>query len=226
MAQQPELQLLSRANHRPPPLAASIGSEVLEACSAATLQLGGPTLKSLGITSAIRGEGRTTVAIAMAMIQRRDYSRRTLLLEMDVDNPTLAGQLGVDQWPGLTQLIRGEAALKDVVHPFADDIAAVTMGAGAGAAPRTVIDFLRSGVLQDLGREFDVLVGDLPPLLDSNFGHLLAGAFERVVLVVRAGATPVGRIREATAALASEPAVLLNGVESPLPRWIQRIIRS
>jgi Mrp family chromosome partitioning ATPase len=226
MAQLPELQLLPRTNHRPAPAAASISSEVLEACSAATLQLGGPTLKSLGITSAIRGEGRTTVAIAMAMIQRQDYSRRTLLLEMDFDNPTLARQLGVEMWPGLTELIRGEATLKDVVHPFADGIAAVTMGAGAGTAPRTVIDFLRSGVLQDLGREFDVLVGDLPPLLDSNFGHLLADAFERVLLVVRAGAAPIGRIREATAALASEPAVLLNGVESPLPRWIQKITRS
>ena len=224
MAQLHELQLPSRTNHRPPPVA--ISSEVLDACSAAALQLGGPTVKSLGITSAIRGEGRTTVAIAMAMIQRKDYGRRTLLLEMDFDNPTLAGQLGVERWPGLAELVRGEATLPDVVHPFADGIAAVTMGAGPGAAPRTVIELLRSGVLQDLGQEFDVLVGDLPTLLDSNFGHLLADAFERVLLVVRAGATPLGRIREATAALGSEPAVLLNGVESPLPRWIQRISRS
>ena len=93
-------------------------------------------------------------AIAMAMIQRKDYGRRTLLLEMDFDNPTLAGQLGVERWPGLAELVRGEATLPDVVHPFADGIAAVTMGAGPGAAPRTVIELLRSGVLQDLGQEF------------------------------------------------------------------------
>src|SRR4029077_20571638 len=117
---------ISATNHWPPPLA--ISSEVLDACRAAALQLGGPTVKSLGVTSAIRGEGRTTVAIAMAMIQRKDYGRRTLLLEMDFDNPTLAGQLGVERWPGLAELVRGEATLQDVLHPFADDIAAVTMG--------------------------------------------------------------------------------------------------
>ena len=225
MKPMPELQLLSRTRDRPPLLAASIGSRVLEACGPASLRLGGPTLKSLGVTSTIRGEGRSTVALAMALIQQRDYGRKVLLLELDSDSPTLAERLGAEVWPGLPELLRGEATLKDVVHPLADGISVATVGAAAGTGPRTMIELLTSGVLSELAGECDVLVGDLPALLESNFGPLLADAFTQVLLVVRAGLTPLGRIQQAAAALRSEPAVLLNGTSPTLPPWIRKITR-
>jgi Mrp family chromosome partitioning ATPase len=204
-------------------MAPPIPRPVLEACSAAALQLGGPALKSLGVTSTIGGEGRTTVAIGMALVQRKDFGRKVLLLELDFENPSLAAQLGADVWPGLSNLTQGEANIEQVVHPFADGIGLVTVGAAPTTGPRTVIELLRSGVLTDLGRDYDVVIGDLPPLLSSNLGPLLAEAFQRVLLVVRAGVTPLGRIQEATAAIGSEPAVLLNGVSSALPRWLRRV---
>jgi Mrp family chromosome partitioning ATPase len=220
---QAELQLLEATSTRRPPHAPTIAGPILEACSAAALQLGGPTLKSLGVTSTIRGEGKTIVAMGMAVVQRKDFGRKVLLLELDFDHPALAIQHGADVWPGLSELVMGEATIEQVIHPLADGIAIVTVGAAPSAGPRTLIELLRSGVLQEIGRDYDVMVGDLPPLLGSNFGHLLAEAFQRVLLVVRAGVTPLGRIQEATASLGSEPAVLLNGVSSALPRWIRQL---
>jgi Mrp family chromosome partitioning ATPase len=223
---QPELRLLDEISMRPLSVDPPIARPILDACSGAALQLGGPTLKSLGVTSTIRGEGRSTVAIGMAIVQRKDFGRKVLLLELDFENPGLALQLGADVWPGLAELTRGEATVDQVVHPFADGIGLVTVGAAPSSGPRTVVDLLRSGALSDIGREYDVVVGDLPPLLDSNFAHLLADAFQRVLLVVRAGVTPLVRIQEATAALGSEPAVLLNGVSSELPRWLGQLTGS
>jgi Mrp family chromosome partitioning ATPase len=223
MTPQAELQLLEGRSAARPPRAPTIAGPILEACSAAALQLGGPTLKSLGITSTIRGEGKTIVAMGMAVVQRKDFARKVLLLELDVDHPDLALQHGADLWPGLSELVMGEATIEQVIHPLADGIAVVTIGAAPSAGPRALIELLRSSVLQDIGRDYDVLIGDLPALLGSNVGPLLAETFQRVLLVVRAGVTPLGRIQQATASLASEPAVLLNGVSSPLPRWIRQI---
>ena len=49
-------------------------------------------------------------------------------------------------------------------------------------------------------------------------------AFEDLLLVVRAGVTPVARVKEASADLHVEPNVLLNGAYSSLPRWLRRLL--
>src|SRR6202022_835573 len=100
---------------RPLPVPA-MRAAILDACSLASLQIGGPTLRSLGITSAIRGEGRSTVALAMTLVQRQDYDRRPLLLEMDLEHPCLGRRLGLHATPGLSELVRGEASLDEAIQ--------------------------------------------------------------------------------------------------------------
>src|SRR2546423_9819347 len=89
----------------PPPRGAGAPA-MLEACRAASLQIGGPTLSQLGITSTIRGEGRTSVALAMARVQREDYGRSGLLVDLDFANPKLARLCGCHSRPGTAELSR------------------------------------------------------------------------------------------------------------------------
>src|SRR2546430_8763431 len=49
--------------------------------------IGGPKLTSIGVTSALRGEGRTSVALALAAVQREDFGRSVILVDMDLENP-------------------------------------------------------------------------------------------------------------------------------------------
>jgi Mrp family chromosome partitioning ATPase len=200
--------------------------EIVEACSRASLQIGGPTLRRLGITSSIRGEGRSTVAVAMAAVQRADYGRAPLLLELDFDRPSLARRLGIRLCPGLAELIRGEAPIDEVVQPIAAGLTVITAGAARGAASRLIVDLLRTDQLEVIGREFDVIVADFPPLLGSGFSRVAATGFERMVVVVRAGVTPIARVREATAGLLAQPVVILNGTHNQLPRWIRKLTGS
>src|SRR5215469_3082396 len=71
---------------------------MLDACRAASRLIGGPNLRELGVTSALRGEGRTSVALAMAAVQRQDFGRRVALVEMDCENPTLARARRCGPW--------------------------------------------------------------------------------------------------------------------------------
>ena len=68
-----------------------------------------------------------------------------------------------------------------------------------------------------------VVVADLPPLLGSSLGRQAAGLMADLVLVVRAGVAPAGRIRDAVAGLAVSPSVLLNGTHSRIPEWAARL---
>ena len=200
-----------------------LSTPLLDACRSASLQVGGPTLKRLGLTSAIRGEGRSTVALAMAMIQARDYGRRAILVDLDLEHQGLARRLDLKPWPGLCEMVRGEASIPDVLQPVVEGVRLISAGATAGAAARVVIDLLGGKALGNLADTCDVIVVDLPPLLGSSFGRLAAGSVERVILVVRAGVTPLARVREAAAQLPSEPAVLLNATYSSIPGWFRRM---
>ncbi len=199
-----------------------VGATMLEACRAASLQIGGPTLNRLGITSSIRGEGRTSVALAMARIQREDYGRRVLLLDLDFDNPELAKLCGARAWPGLAELSRGPW-LDEVIQPVDNGVAFIAAGAAAGAAPRVISEIQRRELLESLIKGYDVIIGDLPPLLGCTFGQAVAAWFPDLLLVVRSRVTPLARIRQATGYLPAEPRVLLNGAESDLPRWLRKL---
>ncbi len=198
---------------------------MLEACRAASLQIGGPSLSRLGITSSMRGEGRTSGAMAMARVQREDYGRSVLLVDLDFENPNLARLCGCRPWPGLSEL-SGGALLVDVEQPVDNGISFIAAGAPNGSVPRTITDIQRGEVMERAARGYDVLIADLPPLLGCSFGPAVAAWFPDLLLVVRTRVTPVARIREATAQLPVEPRVLLNGVESDLPRWLRKLTGS
>src|SRR5258708_25710473 len=67
-----------------------IPRQMLEVCRSASLLLGGPNLRRLGGTSALREEGRTSIALAMAVVQREDYGRTVALVDIDLENPSVA----------------------------------------------------------------------------------------------------------------------------------------
>ena len=209
-------------DRKEPSTPAAVAPAMLEACRAASLQIGAPTLSQLGITSTIRGEGRTSVALAMARVQRDDYGRSVLLVDLDFDNPKLARLCGCHSWPGMAELSR-EAMLADVTQTVEEGITVIAAGAPDGSAPRIVIDLERGKMLERVGKHYDVVIADLPPLLGCTFGQNVAAWFSDLLLVVRTRVTPVARIREATAHLPVEPRVLLNGAQSDLPRWLRNL---
>ena len=208
--------------HQEAPATAAVAPEMLEACRAASLQMGGPTISRLGVTSTIRGEGRTSVALAMAQVQREDYGRTVLLVDLDFDNPKLARLCGLRLWPGLAELSRN-AVPADVEQQYTDGISVIATGAAEGSAPRIITDLARSQVLEYAAKGYDILIADLPPLLGCTFGQAVAAWFTDLLLVVRARVTPVAKIREATAHLPVAPRVLLNGTQPDLPRWLRNL---
>jgi len=133
-----------------------------------------------------------------------------VLLELDHLKPSVAGMFGLREGPGLTELLRGEVSLDDVIQPASRGISVITSGGFADEARRTAAFVAR--LLSQLRSRFDVVVGDLPPVLIEPSSRSLVRAFEESILVVRAGSIPVKRVREAVQTFDRQPLVLLNGV--------------
>jgi Mrp family chromosome partitioning ATPase len=200
-----------------------VSSRIIEACSFAMHSLGGPALDRIGVVSALRGEGRTSIAIAMAIAQAHDYGRSALLLDFDFDGPGLAPMFDLEAGPGVADVVRGRSSVDGVLHHVARGVTVMPAGDVGNSSSRLANEVLASNLLKELQGEFDVIVADLPALLHSAAGPLLADAFEQLLMVIRADITPASKVREAAAHLRSEPSVLLNGTESSLPPRLNRL---
>lgn len=200
-----------------------VAPELLNACRAASLRIDAQRLTSLGVTSTIRGEGRTTIAMALALVQAYDYRRGVILVEMDLENPSIADRFGLHTRPGVMELAEGQASIGETVQALADGIGVITAGGPAWSTSKAAVAVTSSGILQAVASETDVVIADLPPLT-SSLGHQWADALQRLVYVVRARITPLASVRDAVSTLSSEPALLLNGTDIKLPRWLRIIL--
>jgi len=199
-----------------------VAEEIVEGCRLAIQHLGMDGLRSVGVTSSLRGEGRTTIAIATALVLA-EYGLNTILLELDLANPELAQRLAVARFPGLGDLAEGRAILTDTIRPVVAGLSIIPAGVVQGSIPRALSQLSKTEVLDTLVSEGHVIVADLPPLLGNSAGRQAAGLMADVILVVRARVVPASSIIEAVGGLPVTPKVLVNGTKSRVPGWARRL---
>jgi len=183
------------------------------------------TVSVIGITSAIRGEGRSTIALGLATSLAADLGVPITLVDADFEHPTLGNLLRAGPSPGLASVLREEHGLSEVVcAPTAHlpDLSFIP----AGKAGRDSARLLRRLADEDPFRDPQGLKGlvimDLPPIVNTSYGATIAALADATVLVVRAGVTPQRLMREALARLEGRPpqGVVLNAFRSAIPgRW-------
>lgn len=179
------------------------------------------------VTSARRGEGRTTTAANLSAAAARE-GRRVLLVDADLSNASLSQVLGA-RAPGhaeVRRLLYGDAEQWADVAPVLRYVdpghfvhVVVAGAAGTDGAPT---DLSRLGALvQGAREEFDLVVVDAEPLLVGGVPAVLARLSDAAVLVVRKG-TPQAAVRRTAQLLdlygTPVRALLLTGAPSRR-RW-------
>ncbi|HYP28478.1 MAG TPA: CpsD/CapB family tyrosine-protein kinase [Blastocatellia bacterium] len=164
-------------------------------------------LKTLLVTSAQEGEGKSTVAANLAWVMAKAGARRVLLLDADLRRPSSARMLGVEPRGGWLDMTEGRAKFEDaavrldpnslylLAPQAARNHAANGMkGAGAplidhAAASEAVTSSRVEELLEDLERHFDFILIDAPPILEFADAQRLASIVDGSVMVVRAART-------------------------------------
>jgi polysaccharide biosynthesis transport protein len=159
------------------------------------------------VASAAPGEGRTTVALALA----RAYALSgvsTLLIDCDLRKPSVHKLLGMESSGGLLDYLAASgdpADLKSIITVDGGSGARVIFGAKRS---NIVTDQLIAGAtfgrLIDAARDsFDVIILDTPPIGAVVDGLYLAGIADAVACVVKWSGTPQHDVRAAVAALSA-----------------------
>lgn len=147
-------------------------------------------LKTLLITSAEAGEGKTTVATVVAWLLAKHAERRVLLIDANPASPSVARTLGLDSKRGWLNLVDRSCEPKHALVRL-DPNGLYVMTPGASAAPRST-DAMSSrleDVIAELAPRFDMVVVDSPAILESPEAQRLAAVLDGAVLVARAGHT-------------------------------------
>lgn len=173
--------------------------------------------KSLIITSAEPGEGKSTVSTSIARALA-DAGEPVIIIDADLRRPTIAKKFKIDSKIGLTQVLAGQVELADAVRQFEDTQLFILP---AGRIPPNPSELLGSDkmrqLIAELSGEFTVIV-DVPPVLPVTDAALLSTAVDGVVLVGSVGKTRKENLAEAASNLRKVSANLLGIVINRAPR--------
>ncbi len=183
-------------------------------------------VRSLGFTSATSGEGKSFLATTSARALANDCGVPVTLLECNWEHPSVHEYAGIASSPGLAEWLRGEASESTVRRQVDNNLAIIPAGNGKQDAVRLLQQLRQKGSLNSLLRSNELLIVDLPPIVTSAYGKLMARLVDALVIVVRANVTPNTLIAETCAQLSGLPVegVLLNQAETHLPRWLQHLL--
>lgn len=183
--------------------------------------------RSLAVTSALRREGRTALAAAIAIATASDHASEVLLLECDLVNPALSGDFGLEAGPGLTEVLSGTVPLDQALRRTALANLHVLPAGGQHDNPSRLLRSPAMTALADAIRErFAFAVFDLPAVLENADAPVLAHLADGTVLVVRAGYTDQRAVQQAAQLLsgAALQGVVLNRWRPALPDFVRRAL--
>ncbi|WP_137293327.1 polysaccharide biosynthesis tyrosine autokinase [Nocardioides dongxiaopingii] len=143
--------------------------------------------RTMVVCSALSSEGKSTTAqnLAIALAQS---GFRVCLLDADLRRPSIARNLGIEGAVGLTNVLIGEASLKDALTSWHHGLLHVLPAGTVPSDPPTLLgsEHMRS-LLVDLREIFDYVIIDAPPIIHVSDAAVLADAADGALLVIRAG---------------------------------------
>jgi Mrp family chromosome partitioning ATPase len=137
-------------------------------------------LNSVLVTSAKQGEGRSTVAIGMAMASAA-AGIRVALVDADTEDPTLADDLRLDLQYGWVDTVRGGLPIKEVaVHAVEDGVTLIPLMPPHGRTAATAFEVIQ--LIDMLKDKFELVIIDGPTGRSSNI-HQCASAVDSAIIV-------------------------------------------
>lgn len=142
--------------------------------------------KVIGVTSALRGEGKSTTSMNLAY-SLAESGKKTLLVEADMRIPVVASVLRLGNVPGLSHVLAGLSDLNSAVQRT--ELSKHLFVLAAGKIPPNPSEMLSSKrmqlVIETLAKAFDYIIIDLPPINAVSDGLAVSKLLSGMIMVVR-----------------------------------------
>jgi capsular exopolysaccharide synthesis family protein len=175
-------------------------------------------LTTILIASALPDEGKSLTAANLALALSGAYGKRVSLIDADLRRPSLHRMFGTSSSPGLHDCLAGAVQVRPA------RISHTLTFLPAGSPQENPLEILSSSRLRALiaeqAQRCDWVIFDAPPLAACPDAGLLASLVDGVVLVVRAGHTPLPAVESAVQSLGRDRivGVILNRSTSSTAR--------
>ena len=171
------------------------------------------TVRTILVTSPSAGDGKTATVVNLGAVFAQ-AGARVVLVSCDLRRPGLGQFFAPAGHAELSSVLSGEQPLDRALSPVPSVDGLWTLGSREVAANPTELlggDRMRS-LVDDLGKRFDIVLIDSPPVLPVADALILSGYADAVLLVVAAGSTRRGELRRAAEKLAQASAPVVGAV--------------
>lgn len=140
--------------------------------------------KSVMVTSAVPGEGKTTTAVNMA-VTMADRGMRVLIVDTDLRRPNVHRVLRMERGPGLSDVLRSGDDISTVIRATRVNGLSIISSGRVPPNPSELIGSERMAkIMEELGTKFDLVICDAPSVLVVTDPVLLATHVDTSVMVV------------------------------------------
>ena len=141
--------------------------------------------KAIVVTSAITGEGKSTVASHLGMVSAM-LSKRTLIIDAHLHAPRQHELLKANLQPGLKELITGSLNWSEAVQPTKIENLSLLASGDSGADSWMILESPRMRrILQEASLEYDLIIIDTPPVNNSCDAYTLSNYGSGMMMVTR-----------------------------------------
>ena len=177
-------------------------------------------IRTIAITSPVKRDGKTTVAVNLAAAIALDYEEKVILIDADLRAPSVHRFFNGDDTPGLTDYL-GSNSLGSVKGLVRDTHLSGLRVIPAGKPSRFASELLAKDkmrkLIEELHSEFPthIFIVDSPPVLATPDPMVLSRHVDGVIMVIRAGKTPKDYLAKALSSINSNKilGVVLNGAD-------------
>lgn len=145
------------------------------------------TVKTLTVTSAGRGEGKSTTAINLAAAYAQ-IGKKVILLDADLRNPSIHLAFGRDNGRGLSSYLANQSSADEIILESYVENLSILISGPAPANPSELLASKRmDALLVELKQNYDMIIIDTPSVLTLTDAKVIAAKCDGVLLVIKYG---------------------------------------
>ena len=191
----------------------------------------GNDLKSVLITGLGPNEGKTTVALNLAASIARGLDSSTILIDADLRKKGLTSLLGLQETPGLSEVLIGEAKIKDtLVETEIKGLHILPAGYNSSSPAELIESNRMKELLRVLGTtgKFSYIVVDSPPLIAASEALILSHMVDGIIFVVMAEKTRRDIVKREMGSINQTKilGVVLNGAKFETSHYYHKYYKS
>ena len=185
---------------------------------------GGKKNRVIIVTSPTPGDGKSTITANLALTLGFATTGKILLIDGDLRRGGLHRLFGLDGEPGLAEVLGGQADWRKVIQPTRyPNMFLLSAGEPTSHPGELIFSAACENLLEDLRKEFEIVVMDTAPVLAVDDTPSLAPKVDGTLIIYRAGRTSCRLMRNSLEALYSRNAkvlgIIFNGVDPKQPEY-------